>query len=143
MQSNSDQLKPATEKLLSLGVPTIGSDRLRGVGRGTQTDYENENLEELCGECWKRKLCVTATGDTYPCVFARKTSLGNAKDGLAPLIESSALERFRLSVKALAEQRQADANEVMCYPPHATHVLLASRRPRKGDTCRYVANVHE
>jgi MoaA/NifB/PqqE/SkfB family radical SAM enzyme len=94
----------ALEFLRTLGVETARIDRQRGVGRGglNLPGGDEERYDELCGECWKDKLCVTSGGDVFPCVFARATRLGSAAAGLAEVLRSAALTEFRRTVRDLS-----------------------------------------
>lgn len=90
---------PQTRAFLhSMGVVNVGSDRMRGIGRadGARDRGANEErFEELCGKCAQGKLCVSASGTAFPCVFSRATPLGNVKNGLRPIVGGTALHAFR------------------------------------------------
>jgi MoaA/NifB/PqqE/SkfB family radical SAM enzyme len=89
--------------LRRLGVHTIGIDRVRGIGRGeqfvagaTRSASGAAPLGELCGECWKGKLCIAASGDAHPCVFSRDATVGNVFDaGIATIVTGPRLQTFR------------------------------------------------
>ncbi len=102
MIRNPGQAQRAVAFLKTLGVERIKVDRERSVGRANlvHLDCEGERYEELCGECWKGKLCVTSSGDVYPCVFSRKTRLGDARLGLAAILGTATLAAFREKVHA-------------------------------------------
>jgi MoaA/NifB/PqqE/SkfB family radical SAM enzyme len=95
----------ALEFLKSLGVREVRMDRERGVGRGKLIHLggEGERYEELCGQCWKGKLCVTSGGEVFPCVFARATPLGDVHSGLAGILRTAKLTDFRRKVRAMHE----------------------------------------
>ena len=82
-ERNRDHGPRAVAFLKNLGVRHIRMDRERGIGRGQLVDLaaKGERYEELCGHCWKGKLCVTSSGEAFPCVFSRATNLGNVKTG--------------------------------------------------------------
>ena len=86
--------------LRRMGVSDIGVDAERGIGRGRGraadmvTVSAGEDFSQLCGQCGKARLCVTSTGDIYPCVFSRKTPLGDARSGLRAALGSAALAGF-------------------------------------------------
>ncbi len=88
MEENKGQGERTAHFLRNLGVSDIGSDRQRGVGRAGLVGLAQplDQLDELCGRCWNGKLCVTATGASYPCVFSRATLIGNAKHGLEAIL---------------------------------------------------------
>jgi MoaA/NifB/PqqE/SkfB family radical SAM enzyme len=102
----------AIEFLKTLGVQEVRVDRERGVGRGTlvRLGDEGERYEELCGQCWKGKLCVTSSGDVFPCVFSRATPLGDVKSGLLGILQTAMLTDFRQKVHAMHERG------LMCGP---------------------------
>lgn len=130
MEQNFGQVTSARSFLHSLGVTNIRVDHQRGVGRGqTLTSIEPvdpvEHYNELCGECWKGKLCVTSTGEIFPCVFSRKTLLGNAKAGLSQILSGRKLLAFRDEVREMQELRfsamqsydmNSQTTEVSCLP---------------------------
>ena len=89
--------------LKTLGVDRFKIDRERGVGRSglVHLDCEGERWEELCGECWRGKLCVTSSGAVFPCVFSRRTPVGTAKMGLAAVLATAALASFRNKVRTM------------------------------------------
>jgi MoaA/NifB/PqqE/SkfB family radical SAM enzyme len=93
--------------LKALGVQNVGRDRERGVGRGDRARLhgDGECFDELCGQCWKGRLCVTSSGDVYPCVFSRSTGLGDVKSGLLSILKTTKLMEFRQSVRAMQERR--------------------------------------
>ncbi|MFM7676774.1 MAG: radical SAM protein [Synechococcus sp.] len=114
--------------LQQLGVQQVGFDQERGVGRGTataepqlqlQSELEGERFEQLCGQCWKGKLCVTPSGEAFPCVFSRATRLGDVRQGLSAILQSRRLQGFRQRVQELEQQRLAehDANEPQACVP--------------------------
>jgi MoaA/NifB/PqqE/SkfB family radical SAM enzyme len=117
MEENQKQVPQTVEFLKSLGVNSIGGDKLRKVGRSAINDNnESEQFDELCGECWKGNLCITSSGDTFPCIFSRKTNIGNAKMGLGSLLESQTLGNFRVAVKELEKNRGQSPQA--CDPCH-------------------------
>jgi hypothetical protein len=89
----------------ALGVQNVGLDRERGVGRGKLVTLggAEERYQELCGQCWKGRLCVTSSGEAFPCVFARATQLGNVKSGLVGIMRTVRLTDFRRKLRTLNE----------------------------------------
>jgi MoaA/NifB/PqqE/SkfB family radical SAM enzyme len=104
---NAAHLKQTRKFLRSLGVDEIGTDRVRGVGRGgpfvprprlalSERQRVEGALGELCGQCWSGKLCIDADGDAHPCVFSRFVSVGNVlKDELRTIVSGASLRAFR------------------------------------------------
>ncbi len=120
MAENEGQLERTTRFLGGLGVTDIGVDHLRGVGRGDlrKASHDGEKTDQLCGQCWKGKLCVTSSGNAFPCVFARQTMLGNVKrQPLADVVTGATLGAFRRDLREIEMQR-AERNGIHanCYP---------------------------
>jgi MoaA/NifB/PqqE/SkfB family radical SAM enzyme len=98
--ANRMHVAPAIAFLQRLGVRDIGVDTERGIGRGqreaaaTADSVVGEDLSQLCGQCGKARLCVTSTGEIYPCVFSRETLLGRARNGLRAALGSATLAGF-------------------------------------------------
>jgi MoaA/NifB/PqqE/SkfB family radical SAM enzyme len=114
---NEQNISSTVSFLEELGVRQIGIDRQRKIGRGQiGSDLEasgEERYSELCGQCWKQRLCITASGDVYPCVFSRATLLGSAKDSLKSLCESTKLEVFKQRLRLAERQKNLSSQ---CYP---------------------------
>lgn len=98
-QGNAGHAERAKRFLEGLGVSEIRVDFQRGVGRGAQPLHSLDPMAELCGECWKGKLCVTPSGRSYPCVFSRFADVGQAKEGLRKVLKDDALLEFRHRLK--------------------------------------------
>lgn len=110
MEQNFGQASGTISFLHSIGVNNIKVDHQRGVGRAQplttiESRPSDEQYHELCGECWKGKLCVTSTGAAYPCVFSRNTMLGNAKAGLRQILSSRKLLKFRDKIEETQKQK--------------------------------------
>jgi MoaA/NifB/PqqE/SkfB family radical SAM enzyme len=93
--------------LHTLGVRNINQERMRGIGRGelVQLGTPGERYEELCGQCWKGKLCVTSSGTVFPCPLSRATDLGAVKSGLLSILQTAKLTAFREKVRVMQEDR--------------------------------------
>jgi len=99
LDENATHLKKAKALLRQLGVRWIGKDEVRGVGRGERYMKPANDQVQLCGDCWKRRLCITSTGDAYPCVFSRATRVGNfLTDGIQGILKVEELHTFRRAV---------------------------------------------
>jgi hypothetical protein len=108
---------PAARSFLeSLGVSDIKVDGERGIGRGARNEHVGDPMTELCGECWKGKLCVTSSSRTYPCVFSRFVDIGSAKKGISTLLESDSLHQFRTVLKNYKHQISCDPTHSSCQP---------------------------
>jgi len=111
-QINSDTIEDTRSFLKELGVGSVSVDRVRGVGRGAQSKKSpTSQFDELCGECWKGKLCVTSSGEAFPCVFSRFCSVGDVRNGLASILNTDELATFRSTAMDRVHSQQAQ-----CYP---------------------------
>ncbi|NJO64735.1 MAG: radical SAM protein [Richelia sp. RM2_1_2] len=110
-----------------LGVASVSIDREREIGRGGLTQFvrEDERYDQLCGQCWKGKLCVTSSGDVFPCVFSRATRIGNVASGLQKLVQSTNLQQFRSKIRDLEAQRAVSscAPNTNCTPDNCSPTL--------------------
>jgi pyruvate-formate lyase-activating enzyme len=106
--------------LKARGVSTVGVDRVRAIGRADEADSHtapSKQLAELCGACHDGKLCVTATGEAYPCIMARAWPVGNIRDGLQGVLRGQYLTRFRQRQREfLANSPTASCNPDDCNP---------------------------
>jgi len=87
--------------LRQLGVAPerVGTDRVRGVGRGFELT-EEDAISALCGKCASGLCVITAEGTVHPCIMARSFTLGNV---LSQNIEDIvAGETFRAAVDELS-----------------------------------------
>lgn len=92
---NLGHAQQAKAHLERLGVTDIKIDGQRGVGRSTLQISSREPMSQLCGECWKGKLCITPTGSVYPCVFSRFAEVGKATDTISRILRNDPLQNFR------------------------------------------------
>lgn len=108
----NDRVEATAAFLKGRGV-LVGSDRVRGIGRGGSVKPSDAYLEELCGACGRNRLCVTNTGDVYPCIMARQTTLGNVKSvSLRRMLAGNGLSSFRRALAA----RPSSACTPDCWP---------------------------
>ena len=118
MEDNAGHAPEATSLLKDLGVRggSINVEFQRNVGRADLIKIDNgcEDHSKLCGQCWKARLCVTSSGEVYPCVFSRATRLGDAHDGLKPILASVKLRGFREDLRELESRRRMAA--AACHP---------------------------
>lgn len=99
MHENRGHAQRAKLFLESLGVSNINIDVQRGIGRGQKHLHSLQPMSELCGECWKGKLCVTSFGRVYPCVFSRFADLGTIRNGIPTILNKDTLSEFRAKLK--------------------------------------------
>ncbi len=100
MDANKDHLQRTRQMLADLGVSDAEPDRVRGIGRGAQMHAVDSPYHELCGQCSNGRLCLTASGQMYPCVFSRFCPVGTFADGLQSAVHSAALGDFKLHLQA-------------------------------------------
>ena len=121
-EHNPGHAPRVVEFLKGLGVHNVRTDRERGVGRGQllRLGGEAERFEELCGQCWKGKLCVTSSGAAFPCVFARATDLGDVRSGLSGVLQTAKLTDFRRKVRVMHQRGASKACLPSCTPAGCT-----------------------
>jgi MoaA/NifB/PqqE/SkfB family radical SAM enzyme len=118
----NNQVAASTLRFLEgLGVSSISFDRERGIGRGKQMQQSFDPASELCGRCWQGRLCITAQGEAFPCVFSRSYPVGSVKLGLASILHGTALEKFRqmMRMKLVADRQVGhivDGVSAQCGP---------------------------
>lgn len=83
MHQNRDDLAATQQWLISLGVAAeqIGSDSVRAIGRGSDHATERPNHEVRPVPARRGKLCISADGRIYPCIFSRNSELGSIRHG--------------------------------------------------------------
>jgi len=110
MSQNSSTVDDTVRFFKSLGVATIGIDRLRAIGRAA--NGVPSQMDELCGDCWKGKLCVAATGQIFPCVFSRFYPVGSVEEGVGAAVASHSLSAFRASLAEKMRQHELTRSSV-------------------------------
>lgn len=105
----------ARAELLELGVPAVGYDRLRQVGRGVRD--QQASTAQLCGNCGDGVAAVSPDGAVWPCVFSRWLPIGNVLDDeLAAILDSEAADAVRAELAAEFATREASACRPDCGP---------------------------
>jgi MoaA/NifB/PqqE/SkfB family radical SAM enzyme len=66
---NGQRAGHAQNELAALGVPLVGYDWLRQVGRGVRD--QQVSTEQLCGHCGDGVTAISPDGVVWPCVFSR------------------------------------------------------------------------
>jgi MoaA/NifB/PqqE/SkfB family radical SAM enzyme len=113
MDENAGQVVRTKAFLNSLGIKKVRADRLSCVGLGElrMIGKAAGPFDELCGQCWNGRLCVTLSGTVYPCVFARAFPMGDARTGLGSILSSKRLTLFRSQLRQVQENlRSGDCN---------------------------------
>jgi len=124
MDANATEVEEAKALLSSLGVESVGSDRVRGIGRGHDLVSDSHPFNELCGACWKGKLAIDSDGNAFPCVFSKFCPVGNIRGNLISVVQGDQLHDFRNSMRKrmLAEKRGfgvgpgSNCDPATCYP---------------------------
>jgi MoaA/NifB/PqqE/SkfB family radical SAM enzyme len=93
----SEETIERTRKFLTdIGVARVGTSETRAFGRGENILSKKAQLSNLCGNCWRGKLCIAPDGVAYPCVMARHWPVGNVlKDTLENIVQGEILEDLR------------------------------------------------
>ncbi|WP_413100914.1 radical SAM protein [Streptomyces sp. Inha503] len=108
----------AQQELITLGVPEIGTDRLRQVGRGVRD--QQPDASQLCGRCASGVIAISPDGEVWPCVFSRWLPIGNVLEtALAEILDSPEAERVRSELRLEFTERQTtlpEAGKKPCDP---------------------------
>ncbi len=118
MEANAGDLGQTRNMLEKMGVSSISSGPLREVGRGLHGKKVESRFDELCGRCWQKKLCLTPSGEIFPCVFSRFHPVGNLNQGLGNVLNSAKLDAFReeLLSRRAKQPRNAHPKGCVCDP---------------------------
>ncbi|MGI5506447.1 radical SAM protein [Lentzea sp. CA-135723] len=121
----------AQAELVDLGVPSIGYDRLREVGRGGAGG--TPDTSQLCGHCAQGVAAVSPDGAVWPCVFSRWLPMGNVLE--QQLDEILAGPRARAIRAELAEDFSRNARSGQCYPDCSPSPCEPQCSPRCSPSC--------
>jgi len=83
MDENREDHDDTHQWLIDLGIRAdhIGSDNVRAIGRGTERAAHNLSREISPIPPRGGKLCISADGRIYPCIFSRNAELGSIRHG--------------------------------------------------------------
>lgn len=104
------RVKQARSTLLKLGVPSIGSDRVRELGRACSSD--GQRADQLCGACGDRKAAVQPDGRVTPCQMSSWYDVGNVHQ----MSLGQAVSRMPAARLALAAQGMPLRTDTACRP---------------------------
>jgi uncharacterized Fe-S cluster-containing radical SAM superfamily protein len=135
MEANAGHAGSTKEMLAKIGVTDFGVDRMRGIGRGARKGADEQAFGELCGQCWRGRLCVTATGKTFPCVFSRFCPIGSARGSLTSLLQTEELRRFRAAVRRQQEDLLALGETCEPFSPPVCKPDRTVCNPDLAETC--------
>ncbi|MGH3802080.1 MAG: radical SAM protein [Pseudonocardiaceae bacterium] len=105
----------AQVELVNLGVPAVGYDKLRQVGRGVRD--QQAGTDQLCGRCGDGVAAISSDGDVWPCVFSRWLPIGTVLDSeLAPILSSPQADEIRTSLEQAFRSRASTTGAQACQP---------------------------
>lgn len=105
----------AQVELVNLGVPAVGHDRLRQVGRGVRD--QQPGTAQLCGRCGDGVAAISPNGDVWPCVFSRWLPIGNVLDvELAEIVSSPLADVVRASLDQVFRRSASTDDAQACQP---------------------------
>lgn len=139
MQENEKFIDEIVKFLQSeFGVKDVGIDKLREVGRGKKDS--DDQLSQLCGNCWQGTLAINSDGEIFPCIFSRFQEIGNVEEGLSNVLNKDELRDFRTKIREIDESRKELVLEDGCRPvdecnPHCRPNCTPNCRP-KDWVCR-------
>ena len=83
MAENRDDLEATRRLLIDTGVAAaqIGSDTVRAIGRGSRRAAPSSQQAPQPLPARRGKLCISADGRIYPCIFSRNVALGSIHHG--------------------------------------------------------------
>ena len=123
MDENRDRVEATIAFVRSLGIESVGTDRIRSFGRGANAD-SGTDIRELCGSCWRGSVCISPNGGVSPCIMSKFLPVGSVREqGLADLLNSGRLRDARARVydevwaPSLTAREGGDANcDPACHP---------------------------
>ena len=138
------RIEEARSELVDLGVPSIGYDRLREIGRGACGN--GDSAAQLCGQCGNGAAAVMADGTMRPCIMARWMTTGNVRtQTLGAALAGMAAARAELlaqgmpDVAARGECTPAKTGE-NCYPHNRFAPVGGPCSPQQTGTNCYPHN---
>ena len=114
MKANAGDLGQTRNMLEGMGVSSISSGPVREVGRGLRRKKVGSRFDALCGRCWQKKLCLTPSGEIFPCVFSRFYPVGILAQGLEKVLNSPTLSAFREKLLSGRVQQPDNAQTKGC-----------------------------
>jgi MoaA/NifB/PqqE/SkfB family radical SAM enzyme len=141
---DGQRVEQAHAELVELGVPSIGYDRARQIGRG-QRD-QRADATQLCGRCGDGVASIGPDGEVRACVFAGWTeSMGDIRQtSLAELASRLPVVHQDLVAAGMPNTRTGECTPVTtgsnCYPHNRGTLLSDPCRPTTTGTNCYPHN---
>ena len=112
-----DRMVPFLEKEIGMDASHVRFDPVKQTGRGqfmlgTKQILIASSHAPKAGNIRRGKLCITASGDVYPCVFSRKISLGNIRQQSLPQIIEQLTQKEQ--AKPSSERWQSCRESLSC-----------------------------
>ncbi|WP_236788127.1 radical SAM/SPASM domain-containing protein [Amycolatopsis sp. GM8] len=109
----------ARDELVQLGVPKVGYDLLREIGRGVRK--VGESAAQLCGQCGDGVAAVLPDGSVRPCIMSRWMDTGNVREQeLVDTLAAMPGAREALTAQGMPPQGNCTpcGPQGNCYPIH-------------------------
>lgn len=120
---DGQRVAQAHDELVDLGVPQIGYDRLREVGRGGRDRDIDQAAAQLCGQCGNGAAAITPDGKVRPCIMSRWMEVGDVRStDLAAALTALPHARKTLVAQGMPNRAAANCNPQCapsggnCYP---------------------------
>ena len=106
MDENRSHVEETRRLLADLGVTQIGLDRLRDLGRASDT--HSCDVGELCGNCAGNIISIGPDGSVTPCAMSKALRIGSIIDeDLSAILSSRRLEEIRGDIREAAKRNAA------------------------------------
>lgn len=105
MDANAGHAERTFSFLKERGVQNVSYDKMRQFGRGERDP--DVGMEELCGECAGKTLCIGADGKISPCIMSNRWAVANVlDDDLDDVIQGVALRSLRNQIGEAVAKRK-------------------------------------
>jgi len=95
-EKNQDDIQTTRQLISSIGIQNFAVDRVRGIGRTEKKNTKSGHITEVCGQCWKGKLCIDPFGKLSPCIMSKAWPIGDlAETSLFEVVERGKLRKTR------------------------------------------------
>jgi len=128
----------ARAELVNLGVPSIGYDRVRELGRAAPD--QQGSAPQLCGRCGDGIAAIDPNGEVRPCLFAKWISIGNVHDRpLAQIVSGMPAARAALIAAGMTSTPSdpCPPDGADCYPHNRLVPAGGPSSPESATTRRF------